>query len=811
MSSYSDHCLHVVTARSFSSLESHRALISPFCAPLSTPGDLRELSFKQNLSPGRPSPSASGLITQRSDGSGTSVIKAVTSTAAPSASAMADDRGEEVLQPQRSAASGAVLGATPERLLVIPAGGLGKAASRTPRTKSGLARTPSGAVSIDITTRTPSRSVTRTPTREIDRLHVESRAPPRFTCPIGGRIMRDPVILATGTTCDRGALERYLAKGNKRCPVTKRPLRKPIHLMPNIELRHNIAAWARRNAPWILDADGQLAPNEPDRSELQGDDVQYVTPIVDAEAPGAAGPGGGGNRSPSRIESGKGGWRFTDGSKVRPGAQSYNINASAGSGTRGAPWASHRGISSPPRSARRHRSVSRSISPSKRDPERKRDWYSTGFLASVALANLILFIMSLWQGQWKLQPLAANPWYGPGQDALAAVGAQTLTLMENNGSYWRLFSAPFLPAGVIHLAACLLGLWAFGRYAQLALPRPQISVAAVYLLSAIVGALVEANLDAVYLTCGAFAGVCGLLGAVAADQAVNFGQKKLWNMQEWYIVSIILLIPTAAIVTTALFPMVGLWSAVTALVCGFLGTAALLLAPRVGRGKPGNPKWATLQILASLTVVGVFFAAIAGVALPNKLGESVTVLQDASCVNFGSLQCVPFGFTASGCGVQQPNSANATLVCPAPAAPVPLPAGTTVTLGDATATDALCAQYCSGSSSDESSTETPAAPETEEAGTPPAPPTATVPVTVIDLNSGAGASGTPPAPVDPAPGTIVITDPSTVTTIPATTPTPTPPAPTTTINIGGTPTTVIPATTMSAAAGRKLRAGGARR
>lgn len=138
----------------------------------------------------------------------------------------------------------------PDMMVVIPAGGLGKSKS-SPRKSNGKPRTPSGSVILDMTGRTNSRTAA-TPTRELDRLHLEARAPTRFICPCSGRIMRDPVILSTGTTCDRGAFERYLAKGNKRCPVTKRPLRKPIHMMPNMELRNAIAAWAEKNAPWIL-------------------------------------------------------------------------------------------------------------------------------------------------------------------------------------------------------------------------------------------------------------------------------------------------------------------------------------------------------------------------------------------------------------------------------------------------------------------------------------------------------------------------------------------------------------------------------
>jgi hypothetical protein len=81
---------------------------------------------------------------------------------------------------------------------------------------------------------------------------IEAKAPPRFICPISGRVMKDPVILATGTTCDRCALEKRLAKGQKRCPVTNKTLRVPISMTPNSELMMAITAWARKNAPWMM-------------------------------------------------------------------------------------------------------------------------------------------------------------------------------------------------------------------------------------------------------------------------------------------------------------------------------------------------------------------------------------------------------------------------------------------------------------------------------------------------------------------------------------------------------------------------------
>ena len=55
-------------------------------------------------------------------------------------------------------------------------------------------------------------------------------------------------------------------------------------------------------------------------------------------------------------------------------------------------------------------------------------------------------------------------------------------------------------------------LWAFGRYLDGVLPVPSISVAVVYLVGAVIGAMTCANLNMNYIACGGSAGICAMLG-----------------------------------------------------------------------------------------------------------------------------------------------------------------------------------------------------------------------------------------------------------------------------------------------------------
>ena len=157
------------------------------------------------------------------------------------------------------------LGASGEERMLVSSGRHTTSAVRhsraSPRpSKPGHDRSSSGAVSLEgrgpraarAVAASPSKKASRSPVRDLDRMHVEQQAPVRFICPISGRVMRDPIILVTGTSCDRASFERWLAKGHKCCPVTRQPLKKPIHTVPNVEMRNGIIAWATKSAPWMM-------------------------------------------------------------------------------------------------------------------------------------------------------------------------------------------------------------------------------------------------------------------------------------------------------------------------------------------------------------------------------------------------------------------------------------------------------------------------------------------------------------------------------------------------------------------------------
>lgn len=67
-----------------------------------------------------------------------------------------------------------------------------------------------------------------------------------FYCPITGDVMVDPVETPSGQIFERTAIEKWLAEGNKLCPLTKNPLKKS-HLRSNKTLCQSIEEWKNRN------------------------------------------------------------------------------------------------------------------------------------------------------------------------------------------------------------------------------------------------------------------------------------------------------------------------------------------------------------------------------------------------------------------------------------------------------------------------------------------------------------------------------------------------------------------------------------
>ncbi len=62
----------------------------------------------------------------------------------------------------------------------------------------------------------------------------------------------------------------------------------------------------------------------------------------------------------------------------------------------------------------------------------------------------VLLAASMWMNEWKFEPMSENPTLGPSAQVLIKLGAKDTDLIVNNGEYYRLVTAMFLHAGLVH-------------------------------------------------------------------------------------------------------------------------------------------------------------------------------------------------------------------------------------------------------------------------------------------------------------------------------------------------------------------------
>nr|XP_029120075.1 putative E3 ubiquitin-protein ligase LIN-1 isoform X2 [Elaeis guineensis] len=80
-----------------------------------------------------------------------------------------------------------------------------------------------------------------------DSLMHRARPPKDFVCPITGQLFGDPVTLETGQTFERRAIQEWIKRGNKTCPITRQLLSSTILPKTNYVLKRLIASWMEQN------------------------------------------------------------------------------------------------------------------------------------------------------------------------------------------------------------------------------------------------------------------------------------------------------------------------------------------------------------------------------------------------------------------------------------------------------------------------------------------------------------------------------------------------------------------------------------
>jgi rhomboid protease GluP len=135
---------------------------------------------------------------------------------------------------------------------------------------------------------------------------------------------------------------------------------------------------------------------------------------------------------------------------------------------------------------------------------------------------------------WLVQVLAGIHPFAPTPESLYRGGGNSAWAVVLDGQLWRMVTATFMHAGLMHLALNMVGLWEPSR--QFARQNGNGQLVLVYLASALCGSAASLHFSAqVAVSVGASGAVFGVLGALLAScwkyrrQLPRLNSKRLWS------------------------------------------------------------------------------------------------------------------------------------------------------------------------------------------------------------------------------------------------------------------------------------------
>ncbi|KAJ4849650.1 hypothetical protein Tsubulata_009648 [Turnera subulata] len=172
----------------------------------------------------------------------------------------------------------------------------------------------------------------------------------------------------------------------------------------------------------------------------------------------------------------------------------------------------------------------------------------------------------------SFQPLRENPFLGPSASTLDKVGALRKALLLEHQT-WRLFSSPWLHAGVIHLLINLVAIVFIGSYLEKEFGPLRIGL--IYSLSAFSGTLLAALFVRDSPVVSSSAALSGLIGATLSALIRN------WRIYTHKVAALltILFVATCNLIL-GLLPYVDNYANIGGLLSGFLLGFGLLFTPQ---------------------------------------------------------------------------------------------------------------------------------------------------------------------------------------------------------------------------------------
>ncbi|PWA53525.1 Peptidase S54, rhomboid [Artemisia annua] len=222
--------------------------------------------------------------------------------------------------------------------------------------------------------------------------------------------------------------------------------------------------------------------------------------------------------------------------------------------------------------------------------------YWTSWLVPVfVVANIVVFVVVMYVnncrkhihgrfygkcvagflGRFSFQPLKENPLFGPSANTLEKMGALEWWKIVHGHQGWRLVTANWLHAGLIHLVVNMLSLVLIGVRLEQQFGFLRIGV--IYLLSGFGGSILSSLFIQKSISVGASGALFGLLGTMLSELITN------WTIYSNKAAALLTLIVIVVInLAVGILPFVDNFAHIGGFMTGFLLGFILLPRPQFG-------------------------------------------------------------------------------------------------------------------------------------------------------------------------------------------------------------------------------------
>ncbi|KAF0695656.1 Aste57867_13550 [Aphanomyces stellatus] len=280
------------------------------------------------------------------------------------------------------------------------------------------------------------------------------------------------------------------------------------------------------------------------------------------------------------------------------------------------------------------------------------------FIWFMIFVNVVVFVVEVGENKWSFESMKVNPLLGPSAQVLLDMGAQRTDLIFNGG-WWRLLTAMFLHAGLLHLLFNMLGLYQLGLELENTFDRRRIVI--IYLSAGIIGAMCSAVMVPNVVGVGASGAIFGLFGATFAEYILNWDlyANRCCHMLNLVVVAMVNL-------GIGLLPYVNNFAHMSGFVTGMGLGFAMLSLPTTRDARVLNTRTPKQRLLGKIGGVFTFlFAMLWLILLANHTDGSI------ACPWCKYLDCVPAPWwscdaAASGgqCYGQKYNNGTLVITCP---------------------------------------------------------------------------------------------------------------------------------------------------